>query len=394
MPDYTCLETIERTRLHDPCPRCTITDRVRLEVAVVDGKERFAWPGAGGFQEREVDEILTHGAAGSGDFAGFLADVFLTGAASHTRAGVETIDGRPAARYDYRVPLSRSRYRTRTGLLEATVAYHGSFWADAETFDLMRLEVRCEAFPPQLEIASAATTVNYSRVRIGENDFLLPLRMDLIVRSANGMEARNTTRFTGCRRFQGESAIFFEDRPAAAPVQPARARLVTLEAGLTIEAMLATPIDMTGSAVGDEIQAVVRKDVKKKGAILLSKGTTLHGRITRLEVHDSGARGSDSIAGSPALGRSSDGTAGAFPAYTVLAFEFSSFRFESTLGNLRVSLLDYYGVYRGADGRLVQTSARDPAITDFGENGILVFRTRLLELPKGLGLRLRTLPPD
>jgi len=94
------------------------------------------------------------------------------------------------------------------------------------------------------------------------------------------------------------------------------------------------------------------------------------------------------------VGRSLHESAASFPAYTVLAFEFSTFRFDNTLGNLRVSLLDYYGLYRGADGRLAQISARDPAITDFGEHGILLFRTKLLELPKGLGLRLQTLPVE
>ena len=44
-PNYTCTETIERTR-QAPASRAKVEDTLRLEGALVDGKEMFAWPGS------------------------------------------------------------------------------------------------------------------------------------------------------------------------------------------------------------------------------------------------------------------------------------------------------------------------------------------------------------
>ena len=44
-PNYTCTETIERTR-QMVGSRTRIEDTLRMEVALVGGKEMFAWPGS------------------------------------------------------------------------------------------------------------------------------------------------------------------------------------------------------------------------------------------------------------------------------------------------------------------------------------------------------------
>jgi len=51
-PDYTCLETIGRTQHAARRDDLDVSDKVRLQLAVVDRKEQFAWPGAAEFDER------------------------------------------------------------------------------------------------------------------------------------------------------------------------------------------------------------------------------------------------------------------------------------------------------------------------------------------------------
>ena len=46
LPNYTCLETIERSIQEPPSKRFQLLDLVRLEVALVDSAEMFAWPGS------------------------------------------------------------------------------------------------------------------------------------------------------------------------------------------------------------------------------------------------------------------------------------------------------------------------------------------------------------
>ena len=46
VPNYTCLETMERSQRWPRAKSFRPLDTVRLEVSNVDGKELLAWPGA------------------------------------------------------------------------------------------------------------------------------------------------------------------------------------------------------------------------------------------------------------------------------------------------------------------------------------------------------------
>src|SRR5947209_13623252 len=45
LPNYTCEQTIERSRRRAPSRKFELLDTVRLEVALVEGKELYGWPG-------------------------------------------------------------------------------------------------------------------------------------------------------------------------------------------------------------------------------------------------------------------------------------------------------------------------------------------------------------
>ena len=53
-PNYTCLETVERWQRSGLARSYSFIDRLRLEVAFVDGKEMFAWPGSQRSRARET----------------------------------------------------------------------------------------------------------------------------------------------------------------------------------------------------------------------------------------------------------------------------------------------------------------------------------------------------
>src|ERR1700722_17188709 len=53
-PNYTCVETMERTRRVGPARRFQMEDTLRLEVALVEGKEMFAWPGSKKFEHDDL----------------------------------------------------------------------------------------------------------------------------------------------------------------------------------------------------------------------------------------------------------------------------------------------------------------------------------------------------
>lgn len=285
LPNYTCLQTIERSRRRAPSNRYELVDTIRLEVALVGNRELFAWPGAGEFEEKELREMVHGGATGTGNFALHAYSVFLSNAPTFTYAGEETRDKRRTFRFDYHVPFISSGYRLRIPPHEAIVGYQGSFWADAETLDLVRLEVHADKIPPHLGLLSAFDAVDYARVPIGDKDFLLPRASELVMLDVNGNESRNRVLFTDCRQFTGESVLTFAEPPPADREAGLEAALREIEfpAGLSLELRLRDEIDSEKSFVGDPVSAVVHSDVRRDGAVVVPKGARVLGRITRLQ---------------------------------------------------------------------------------------------------------------
>ncbi|MEN6535724.1 MAG: hypothetical protein ABFD89_18815, partial [Bryobacteraceae bacterium] len=141
LPNYTCIETIDRTQRSGLAHEVDVADGLRLEVAMVDNKELFAWPGADSFEDRQIGDLVQDGVIGSGNFAINATSVFLTDAASFIYVGDCELEGKKAVLYTYMVPVSNSRYKIRVPPKQAMVGFHGAFWVDAGTLDLMRLEV-------------------------------------------------------------------------------------------------------------------------------------------------------------------------------------------------------------------------------------------------------------
>lgn len=284
LPNYTCLQTIERSRRLAPGHKFELVDALRLEVAMVGNKELFAWPGAKNFEDRDLHELVQGGAIGNGNFGLHAYSIFLTSAPMFTYGGERDMNGRKTVRYDYRVPLVSSGYRLKSPPKEARVGYHGSFWVDARTLDLVRLEVVADDIPPELEIAQATTAVVYDQVKIHDEQFLLPSSSELLMIDVAGNESRNHTTFTGCRQFAGESVLSFaEPPPGETPAAPAVKKEIVLPPGLSVELQLETPVDSKQSYVGDPVNAVVTTNVKKGGVVVIPKGAEVLGRITRLE---------------------------------------------------------------------------------------------------------------
>ncbi len=277
LPNYTCGLTVERSARLSSSRRFQDLDTLRLEVSFVGGKELFAWPGAEKFEEKPIHEMVG-GTVSTGSFALHARAIFMKKGPSFTYMGEE--DGK--IRFDFQVPLAASQYVITT-TRQALVAYHGSFWADAKTFDLMRLQVHVPEAPADTGVKQAEELMEYRIARIGDADFLLPASSDLVMTDVRGTEHRNRTRFSACRQYAGESMISFGEAPAEKAAAAGPAPPVELPAGLDVEVALAGPLESAKLAIGDPVRATAVRDVKKDGKVLLPKNAQFTGRITRIE---------------------------------------------------------------------------------------------------------------
>ncbi len=366
-PNYTCIQQIERSHRHIPKRKFELHDLVRLEVALVEGRELFAWPGAGKFEEGDLTEMVTGGAIGTGDFALHARAVFQSSAPTFKYAGDSVLRGRKVTHYDFVVPLISSGYQLKVGERRATVAYHGSFWADAETQQLLRLQVEADDIPASLRIASARQVMDYGQVRIGSSDFLLPIASELSVTDADGNENRNRTEFKACRQYIGQSVLTFGEAPengADRDVPVGSAPTLNpgppIPAGTFLEIRLFTGIDSDNSAVGDPVAATLEQPLKIRRELLYPKGATLRGRILRLERHGE---------------------------FEILDLQFSTITTHAAQSMLLARIEAMTSLLRGHPGPLVTDTSRGGIANSAG----LRIRGSRVRLPAGTRLRLRTL---
>jgi hypothetical protein len=280
LPDYTCRQTVDRWMRATQKRDFEKMDTLRLEVGVVGDREIFAWQGSERFEDRQLAEMVNRGTIGNGEFALHARNVFLSGTAVYTYKGEEVFRGRRVHRYEYGVPIERSRYRLRVPPVEAVVGYSGTFLVDAENLDLVRLEVSADEIPEKLAVAAADLVLEYARIPIGDRDFLLPKASRLRLLGIHGEESRNATEFSECRQFISESKLRFAGVESVSEAPESGLRLAPRA---VLEIQLANEVDLTACAVGDPVEATLLRPVQSLDGRTIAAGATVEGRVVRLE---------------------------------------------------------------------------------------------------------------
>ena len=182
-----------------------------------------------------------------------------------------------------------SGYRIATNFGAAEVGFHGSFWADPETFDPVRLDVVANDIPGFIKLTEAANRIDYARMRIGSSDVLLPQSGELRTHEAQGWENRNQISFTHCREYGVESVIRFDDvGDSSGSTSASGSRFTVLPPGLPLTLTLETAIEAATAHIGDLISARVDADVRVKGKVAVPKDAVVSGRLRRMEIHKEG----------------------------------------------------------------------------------------------------------
>lgn len=287
LPQYTCLETIDRSQAAAPGKRLKALDTVRLEVLFSGKREQYAAPGERSFQDRSPIEYVSGGMMSDGIFASSLVNIFIDENGLFTYRGEDDVAGRPAFKWDYKVPLLNSGHHLTVPAGSAVVAERGTFWADRDSLDLIRLDIHADEVPAFLDVQNAEAIIDYARMRIGDESVLLP-QSAMVLLTASNSEMRDRFEFTHCRSYQVQSILSF-GAPISVPVENSLTQPLGLEvvlskiaAGLQVAIALTRPIDER-AAVGDPIEGKISGAVKQKNTVVIPDGAPVHGRIRRLE---------------------------------------------------------------------------------------------------------------
>ena len=82
-------------------------------------------------------------------------------------------------------------------------AYSGTFDIDAPSLELLRISVNTPELPPATELCRASGALEYSLVRIGDGDFLLPRVSQLHLVNRSFTETESAAVFAGCKEYTG-----------------------------------------------------------------------------------------------------------------------------------------------------------------------------------------------
>lgn len=213
LSNYTCHEVIDRLVRPINSGRLEHLDRLELEVAFVGNEELFSRPEEAQFREREVHNIVTTGTISNGAFGSHIETVLSGDAAALRYVGESKADGHKALRYDFSVPQVKSHFLVRHNSAEGIVGFKGSFWVDAETLDLVRVELKADVIPAYVGVSLVQESLHYKIMRIGRAEFVLPRNSQLSTFDRSGNYSLNMITLEKCREFSGESVVTY-DGPA------------------------------------------------------------------------------------------------------------------------------------------------------------------------------------
>jgi hypothetical protein len=218
LPNYTCHQVVDRLFKRPSDGSLNRMDRVEVEVAFIGNRELFGRPGDSRIEEESITSIVRSGTIGNGAFGSNAYAIFFGEEAEFKYGGQHKKEGQTTLRYDFQVSQEKSHFLLRHDSVQGMVGYKGSFWVNAETLDLVRLELKVDHIPSYLGVRYVQEAMRYTKVRIRDSEFLLPNHSEMAAMDASGFYTLNMISLEACREFTGQSVVTFgkpiDDKPA------------------------------------------------------------------------------------------------------------------------------------------------------------------------------------
>lgn len=285
LPDFVCAQTVERSERSPKESAFRLRDRLHLEVTSVNGQERFARADRPGAEDRELRYLVTRGVTTTGGFSAFLRQITKAGAADFRFAADATLDNRRARHYLFDVPEDRSAYVISAPPHEGRVPFHGALYLDAETAEVLRLEVMADEISPELGFERTRTTVQYRLTNVGSAQYWFAAEAETLVAALDGAEFRNHAVLGDCRRYAAESKISFAgEEPAAAPKSAvtAPAKTITPRKNLLVDIALDEDLHFAATTADTALRATLAEPLQDGEQVIAPAGAKVTLRLLEI----------------------------------------------------------------------------------------------------------------
>jgi hypothetical protein len=211
LPNFRCIQETHRFTAPLKTPdQLKEADFFKDDLVYEDGRERYQRVEINGVKPENAQEVHT-GVHSRNEFGSMLRGLFdPDAAASYKWAGRSMAMGVLCQVFDVEVSKPKSNFMLNYGGRRELAGYTGRVFIDEETGMVRRLTIQGTGLPKEFGLQSPALSLDYGMVKIGTDDYLLPLRSVLQLRHAKAF-VRNETVFRGYRKFDADSQIKFQN---------------------------------------------------------------------------------------------------------------------------------------------------------------------------------------
>ncbi|MGE5647521.1 MAG: hypothetical protein ACM336_17220 [Acidobacteriota bacterium] len=210
LPNYVCKEFMARFESATHPVDWKAVDVVSAEVVFDGVNETYRNVEVNGKPARKPMEEMG-GTWSTGEFGSTLRDLFSPSTDAEFRYRWDSSTGGANAKiYDFSVERTNSHWHVQTQAQSLNPAYKGSVWIDPETGRARRIEMQARALPEEFPLDTIESAVDYANVRIGDGEFLLPVRAEVLsCRRGSSDCSRNTIDFRNYHQFSAKSDVTF-----------------------------------------------------------------------------------------------------------------------------------------------------------------------------------------
>ncbi len=221
LPNFICLEQTLRYVDTTGMNAWRLVDVLTARLSYFDQKEDYKLVSRNGHTISDVAYASLYGAFSTGDFGTHMREIFdPDNHAAFVWKRWTMLRGRLTHVFTYKVPLEYSNYtieyrgeetHQKGDVQRVKVGYRGSVYVDNELHTIVRIMREPLNIPASFPIKQAQDTVDYDFIKIGDNQYFLPLVANLEMRSRNEI-TRNVKEFRLYQKFSSEAEIKFEGK--------------------------------------------------------------------------------------------------------------------------------------------------------------------------------------
>ncbi len=210
LPNFICTEVIRRYEDPSGLDFWRNTDTLTARLSYFEQKEDYKLMLVNNvYTDRPYESV--GGATSAGEFGSMMREIFDPQTdAKFTWTRWATLRGRRMYVFSYVVAKPNSKWTIEYEKRERiTPGYHGEIFVDSDTNIVTRITLEADDIPPSFPIFQASTVLDYDSAKIGDQEYMLPLRAVMRMRLAR-MLYKNEVEFRLYRRFSAEAVIKFE----------------------------------------------------------------------------------------------------------------------------------------------------------------------------------------